>query len=1016
MKTLTELAGRMLAIFSLFLAVLVACDNENSLDKFNPEDQFAEISDSLNNVFAVQTAAMRALIEDPEVALSYAVKRAEGGCMAALAGDIKFESFPADVEYYGLFACHVEGDAAYWALLDKEGNAEPLKDASDNLIPISEEVKVKMTSAGYCVVAAGKQFDTVFTEDDKVQACVCEFHADAESRVYAVTFVLGAGNEKTLYSRGYTGVGFLPTYGEPMDYLSDFYVNYSSSSSVALEIPEGVPFSLEVTEGWTAVARVEKAVTYVDLTAPAKEDAAESAVLNVVSDEAGIVLAQLSLVNTPFRSVYASSVDVFVEPFAGVSKFIYGVAEYDLFEVESVVETAGSVLAGNSSTACVLAEEASKTSLETLLGGAVNPDKRYILWAIPALYNENEQDGYYYIDETTLKTYEFGAMVFDISLVESKALDAQISVLAKGVEAVYGGVVPDTEDAMEYILSSLEGENKESLKATDGQVVYNGLMSEWICAAGEKNEILPTSSYLVWVAPAFENDYPYSAEDVTVMKVTTGELTEGGSVELNLGTPAVTCNTVTSEIQAQGAHMVYYAILSRTQGNSFSGEDTPNARKFKALMDNSPVALFGETIKVEYLDPNTTYWLFAVAVDSDGKYGTVKCVSFKTMSVVFDETITLTASTLEVTSDRAVIKVTSNSDLSEYVYWAGRFTHSFWYNTDQCGANRSKGEKYMSMYPDNENIRKAMNQYGSLSEDGTIVIDNLTMDMEYVFVILEKGEDGYSHCGYVKFTTLSVNLGKVVKEGSEQWNATKEKMSIEWIPERFEQDMIWGQYAFRFNCPDTLTACVLCASDDYFDYAGFTKIEQQMIEIEKLTGKCYPLNTTPEVNGAQAQEPNYIKDGVEHVGQLMNVYEHYVHGVPSSGYVTYFAPGTHNEKGCPTWEKGQCTNYETYRQTIARYNTMAPWLQKASATYGLTGEEMQNYAQALFDAYSVYYKDAEPKVYENDGNGIIISNPYGSGVDSKGVIHDRVIVMFKDLKGNYYEPMYIEVPNYFKTE
>ena len=1014
MKTLTELAGRMLAIFSLFVAVLVACDNENPLDKFNPEDQFAEISDSLNNVFAVQTAAMRALIGDPEVALSYAVKRAEGDCMAALAGDIKFESYSADVEYYGLFACHVEGDAAYWALLDKEGNAEPLKDASDNLIPISEEVQVKMTSAGYRVIAAGKEFETVFTQEDKLQACACKFHTDKESRVYAVTFVLGPENEKTLYSRGYTGVGFLPTYGDAIDYISDIYVNLSSTSSVILEIPKGIEYTLEVTEGWIVVAREEDAVTYVDVTA--EREPATSSALMVVSDETGIVLAELTLKHTPFRSLFASASDVFVDPYPGVRKFVYGVVEYDLFDTNNVIEVASSALAGNSTSNCVVAEEASKSSIAELLGGEVDQEKRYTLWAIPALYQGDEQDGYYYIDGASIQSHEFGAMAIDINLVEAKILDAQISVVAKDVDALYGGVVPDTEDAMDYILSLLQSETIVPLNATDRQVEYNGLMSEWTSVVGGKNEILPTSSYIVWAAPAFENDYPYSAEDVTVMKVTTGELTEGGSIELTLGTPSVTCNTVTSEIQAQGAHMVYYAILSRTQGNTFSGESTPNARKFQALMENSPVALFGETIKVEFLNPNTTYWLFAVAVDSDGKYGTVKCVSFKTVSVVFDETIALTASTVEVTSNRAVIKVTSDSDLSEYIYWVGRFRHSFWYNTDQCGATKSQGEKYMSMYPDNDNIRKAMNQYGSLSEDGTIVIDDLTMDMEYVFIILEKGETGYSHCGYVKFTTLPVNLGKVVKEGSEQWNATKGKMSIDWIPERFEQDMIWGQYAFKFNCPDTLTACVLCASDEYFDYAGFTKIEQQMIEIEKLTGKCYPVNTTPDVNGAQAQEPNYIKNGVEHVGQLMNVYEHYVHGVPSAGYVTYFAPGTHNEKGCPTWEKGQCTNYENYRQAIARYNTMTPWLQKASATYGLTGDEMQNYAQALFDAYSVYYKDAEPKVFENDGNGIIISNPYGSGVDSKGVIHDRVIVMFKDLKGNYYEPMYIEVPNYFKTE
>ena len=40
--------------------------------------------------------------------------------------------------------------------------------------------------------------------------------------------------------------------------------------------------------------------------------------------------------------------------------------------------------------------------------------------------------------------------------------------------------------------------------------------------------------------------------------------------------------------------------------------------------------------------------------------------------------------------------------------------------------------------------------------------------------------------------------------------------------------------------------------------------------------------------------------------------------------------------------------------------------------------------------------------------------PYGSGPNDDGIVTDKVVVMFKDLQGNYYEPMYFEVPNYFE--
>jgi len=55
-------------------------------------------------------------------------------------------------------------------------------------------------------------------------------------------------------------------------------------------------------------------------------------------------------------------------------------------------------------------------------------------------------------------------------------------------------------------------------------------------------------------------------------------------------------------------------------------------------------------------------------------------------------------------------------------------------------------------------------------------------------------------------------------------------------------------------------------------------------------------------------------------------------------------------------------------------------------------------------------------IYENDGNGIDIFAPYAMGLNDEGKVTDRVVVMFKDLKGNYYEPMFFEVPNYFETK
>ena len=39
---------------------------------------------------------------------------------------------------------------------------------------------------------------------------------------------------------------------------------------------------------------------------------------------------------------------------------------------------------------------------------------------------------------------------------------------------------------------------------------------------------------------------------------------------------------------------------------------------------------------------------------------------------------------------------------------------------------------------------------------------------------------------------------------------------------------------------------------------------------------------------------------------------------------------------------------------------------------------------------------------------------YSTIIDETGNVADKVYVMLKDLDGNYFEPMTIEVPNYYK--
>ena len=1017
MKMINDFTRKAALLLSAFAVLFVSCNDE---DKFKGDKNPVVIADSLATAFAEQVAAMRTLSADTEIGMSYAVLRESGEALVALTDETSFVSYPDGVEYYPLLAIYIENGASYWALLDKEGNAEPLKDDSDALIPLAEDVTLKLDGTAYAVVASDKEFDTAFTTQDNIQAFACDFHMDDESKIYAATFLFAEGLSETLPSLNYNMVGFLLPYNLEGEYVTEFFVNYSATSSIVLEIPEGVAYSLDIPDGYVAETRKADTVTYVDITAPAETQEQPQGVIKVVSQECGVSLAQLTIVNEPFKSVFTSTTDAFVEPSVGLRMFVYGLSKFEDYDQESAFSIAEGLVAGTAEPAAgyALAEESVKVALADLLGSEIDPDSRYVLWAVPALYREGENAGYY-VEEGSVYSYEFGAMAFELELVETDILDAKISVSASGVEGVYGGVTEYSDDALELVASKLRNAQFTQIAAVDGDFSFEGMMSQYPVEGGEKKEILPSSKYLVWIAPAFSGEYPYEVEDISYVEVETLPVVDGGSLEVSFADVVVGRSTISAQVSAPGASMIYYAVVQSSTANMYFKDNIQNVDKFGLLKANSPVLVSGSssTVEADHLTPNKDYSIVAVAVDADGKYGPVSRVTGKTQVMKYDTSITLSVKTGAITASKIEFIVTSDGgDLSDYIYWFGTSQDPFWANTNYCNKSVLVGQQYMSLNPDDDHIRKAMNKHGELSADGKILMTDLQMDTEYAFIILEKGETDYSKGVGTKIKTLEAELGTVVTEGTEQWNNAKSSIQILWNEEKFEQASNSGMmstYGFNFKCPEKYTAYVLCGSESYFSEAGITKMAHIMVEIEKIASRKYADGKTPYVNGVHANEPDYYKNGELRKGQLMNVYEFNVHGNPSLGFVTYFAPDSHGEGNCIYWENNACSAYNEFLASIENYKTLSPWLDRAEM-FGLKDQEATDWANALLEAYMVYYGDAKPMVYYNTPDGLDMFQPYGTGKNEDGVIPDRVIVMLKDLDGNYYEPMYFEVPNYFE--
>ena len=1031
MKKLIKTMLSFAAVVSAVAFFAVSCGPEGPVgegdgdeqDKGPTEEQLA-YADSVETALYKQARAMQVVLTGESVQVSGCqATETEGLYEITLSTGASFVGYPGVDENRKTVLSYIEEEGTRcWAVYDEQGVASAIRDEDGTPVALTATVDVSVEDGKVVLELDQKHYPLGYAMEDALQVFGFELLADAQGTVYAVEFIFGDGLSEVVYVSSYEGVYFYLPADEAKAKISEIYIKADGTASVAVAVSDGIEWEPQVAEGWNAEVRKDGGVSYVDITTGPQPTADQNEEVEgeenlgpqllIVSPEGDFVFSSISIVTEPFRSIFISVTDAVVIPATGLGKFAYGISQFEDYDSEQVLANAAGLIAGTvqPATGCGVSETSVQKPFAEILGSSLDPEKRYVLWAVG--------DG-------VLKEVEFGEIAVNIDVKNVALLDARIEVSINGATAMMGGVTEKTEETMADILYQANN-GIYDIRTIEQSYTYSGAASEFTMLQGAKNEMYPASSYVVWVIPAVEGEYTYTEGDVIYKEFTTNPVTAGGSLELTCSEATATPSSLSFDLSCEGASMIYYAFLN--SGSIFL--EAPNDVKFEQIvMADSDIrignhkAVIGNKVTAVGSNLNdeaaTEYWLYAVAVDADGKYGKVHCVSAMTLALAYDTSISLKVENLEVKSNEATVKVTSTGgDLSEYIYWIGRLSDPFWANSIYCGSTSENAQKFMALNPEHENIVSAMRKYGRLAEDGTITFDDLTMETSYVFLIMEKGEQYYSPVGYKLIKTLAADLGEIVREGSAEWNAAKNAVKFEWHKNEFDAPMglMMASYGLNFSCPDNLTAYVMLASDSYFSDPGITKIEHVMIAIENEAGAIDTKEGTPiGEDGELMSEPDYYKNGKLVRASLMNVYEYHAHGNPRAGRVTYFAKGSHGKDECYGWENGRCAQYDECVAKIQRFLSREPWENRAEA-FGLEGQEKEAWVQALLEAYNVFYKDAKPHVYENDGKGIDMYQPYANGLNDAGEVTDRVVVMFKDLQGNYYEPMFFEVPNYFEQK
>ena len=975
-----------------------------------------------------QIQALSDLVAGGDILISSLDKKEDGSYLVTLSNGTKFSVLPAGTSVTGIVTYKVIDGVGYWAKYEADGTLKLILDDSGNKIPVETEVPtVKEKDGKFYLVIGDKEYETGFDSDTVVSIITdYEINKDETGNVYSVTFTFGSEELTfTVPMKGYLGFSFRLGSAGQTRVIKDYYVDFASTSQIIAGMDGVVDYVLQIPDGWRVTEEKDELMgeTYLNITAPSKAavqagDAVAEGDLKVVAVVEGgkAMAARLFLTTSPFKTFTTTSSNAVMEIRNGVDKFIYGLVEYPMDEA-AVFAEAKALLAANDKG---VAMGNVNIPLSEISSTQISSGIRYVLWAMPAFYDYKEDGAGYYLKEGVTATYEFTYNNIKLENVSVAYNDALIKLDMGGATSFFGGTVIKSDTWVEEALVEMNNGLTDPYKQP---LAYEGSAFSFPVASVLTPE--PGETYVTWVAPFVEGKEAYLKDDIVYVEYTLSEITSGGSVNIAAGDAVISRISVEVPLTAEGATSVLYIFESdRTAGRY----KTQEAQAEYLLASGTRVNEQACTAFKDKLKPSTDWVLFAMAIDKDGKYGTVIKETYTTEDIVYNDLEVKLSVNGDPSSKWAEVKVeVSGGTSEELLWWYGRETDTFWTSEEYCNKRKADAEEYMSLYPNDSAIQRAMSS--STLSDGILRMEELVPSSNYVVVMLAKDQSGeYSHAGQVKFSTLSADLGTLVLSDNQKWVDAKKFIedNIVWNEDEFYlpgQSMGYGAYSFDIKIPTDLTAYITCFATEA------TKMTEIILEVEELAGGMTIENPVIyDENGNQPTLPDWYDDNGKFIqGTLLNVAKMYPHGAASKGYVTYFPSSGHAD--CFAWESGKCSHYEHQKNLIAQYCSLDYWREFIIdfGNYTHEGDPNSPHSRSLKDPekieaiasqyhqlYYKYYHGTEPIIFVNNGDALHVVDREATGLDTNGNVVEQVTVVLRDKDGNYYEPIYIPVPNYFE--
>ena len=763
----------------------------------------ADLRDNLQN----ELNAIKELVNGT-ITITDVTQQGDGSKLVTLSDGTKISIYPkGDTIPANLITTKMEDNVLYWAYYDGLGNAQFIV-VGGKKVPVADTTPQTRINEGAIEVSfdGGKTWMVTGYTESVADSIIADIEV-----VYSDWQTDAEGNPLALYCKVVLSDGSIIKVGMqngkivvPFDSM---FVPYGTDMLFSLDVSDVADYMTTTPKGWECEvehdAKNERMVltfTAPTLEAVSAKQAVDTGVakLMVVFNNGSSAIASIKLSTNP-ATINFTQTGVYVEAGYGTNYMLCGIVGVSSFNAETYKNNCNTLLSGGTVTGVyemAFMEETTQfvpfTSLRT---AKLTVGTEYAFWYVVP---RTDADGNSYVlaDEICTKIYKHTSTEFSVNTQDF--FDVNISFKVVGTD----GYIVGFDKASEFdakALADYYNENPDYFYANKNNMEYTGSFVELFDPNAAR--LAEGTEYVAWMI-AKSNNTRILVDNVINWSFSTKAFEMGGEIEVKVvGDARVEYEYIEVELDTDEEHIAFfYNAMPSYMASAYPDDNYV----IEMLTTEGKKAVSGDAVVARYdgAKPGDKLTFFAVAVDTDGKYGKVYKQEFTTREIEYND-LALTATLVDYKIDNTRILVECEGAVSYSYVYSKTSDEKLWQK--RYGATVKKAGEYVIKNYDASDVYSTAEESYALV-DGHICLSGLSMGEEYVLVVLAEDAEGlFSEPQAVYFTPIA-NIGNVVKRTDANWEVGKPEIKIlswednPYLFYQFQWLFIPGEHTTAYSC------------------------------------------------------------------------------------------------------------------------------------------------------------------------------------------------------------------------